>query len=138
MTKVSMSAKFPVSAEKMWEVIGGFNALPTWHPAVKESKLDAGGSVRTLELAGGGSIVERLEKFGEKEHLCSYSIVQGPLPVANYLSTIKVNPDDGGKGCTIEWGSEFAPAGAPEADAVNIIKGIYQAGFDNLKKMFPG
>ena len=30
------------------------------------------------------------------------------------------------------------PAGASESDAVKVIQGIYQAGFDNLKKMFGG
>lgn len=138
MTKVAMSAKFPVPADKVWELISGFNALPQWHPAIKESKLDSGGTVRTLELNGGGSVVEKLEQFANKERVCSYSILQGPLPVANYLSTIKVKEDSDGKSCTIDWSSEFQPAGAPEADAVKVIQSIYQAGFDSLKKMFPG
>jgi uncharacterized protein YndB with AHSA1/START domain len=138
MTKVSMSAKLPVPAEKVWNVIGGFNALPTWHPAVKESKLDAGGRVRTLELAGGGNITERLEHFDEEARVYSYSIAQGPLPVANYLATIEVKSDVGGKGCSVEWRSEFVPSGASETDAVKMIQGIYQAAFDSLKKMFSG
>jgi hypothetical protein len=138
MTNVTMSAKVPVPADQVWNIIGGFNALPTWHPAVKESKLDAGGRVRTLELAGGGSITERLEHFDEKDRVYSYSILQGPLPVKNYVATIKVKQNADGKGCTIDWWSEFVPAGAPEADAVKVVQGIYQAGFDSLQKMFPG
>jgi hypothetical protein len=39
---------------------------------------------------------------------------------------------------TLEWSSSFLPAGVPETEAVKVIEGIYQAGFDNLKKMFGG
>ena len=38
----------------------------------------------------------------------------------------------------VEWSSACDPAGAPEADAVKVIEGIFQAGLDNLKKMFGG
>ena len=43
-----------------------------------------------------------------------------------------------GGGCTVEWESDFQASGAPDNDAVQVIQGIYQAGFDNLKKMFGG
>ena len=138
MTKVSLSTKLAVPADQVWNVIGGFNALPNWHPAVKESKLDAGGRVRKLDLAGGGSMTEKLEKFDDRQHVYSYSIVQGPLPVSNYVATLKVNRSKDGKACTVEWSSQFSPAGASEADAAKMVEGIYQAGFESLKKMFGG
>lgn len=133
-TKVSLSTTLAVSADQVWKVIGGFNALPEWHPAIKESKLDAGGRVRMLDLAGGGSITEKLETFDDKKHAYSYSIMHGPLPVSNYVSTLKVSED--GQGSTIEWSSEFSPAGASEMEARKAVEGIYQAGLENLKKMF--
>jgi hypothetical protein len=36
------------------------------------------------------------------------------------------------------WSSDFEAVGAPESQAVETIQGIYQAGFDNLKKLFGG
>ncbi len=36
----------------------------------------------------------------------------------------------------MEWSSEFEPSGASEGDAVKVIEGIFQAGLDNLNKMF--
>ena len=80
MPKVSMSLDVPASINEVWRVIGGFNALPDWHPAVQKSELQDGGRVRQLQLAGGGSIVERLESFSEGDHLYTYSIERGPLP----------------------------------------------------------
>ena len=41
-----------------------------------------------------------------------------------------------GKGCTVEWSSAFEPSGASEPEAVKVIRGIYEAGFDNLRKIF--
>jgi len=136
MTKVSMSTNLNVSADQVWKLIGGFNALPDWHPAVENSELTQEGQTRTLSLAGGGTLVEKLEKVDDGARTYTYSIVDGLLPVANYTATIKVSGE--GDNSTIEWSSEFEPAGAPEQDAMKAIEGIYQAGFDNLKKMFGG
>ncbi len=138
MTKVSMTTQVPVSADKIWDLIGQFNALPDWHPAIEKSELEEDGRVRRLSLVGGGSIVERLETIDEDEHLYRYSILESPLPVANYVAELRVRPGKEGEGCTIEWSSEFDPKGAPTADATEVIRGIYQAGFDNLKKLFGG
>ncbi len=140
MANVNTSTDLPVPAQAVWATIGGFNALPDWHPAVEKSETakEGGSTVRTLTLAGGGGqIVERLDQIDDKERLYSYSILSGPLPVANYTSTIRVR-DNGKGGCTVEWGSEFDAAGAPENDAVAAIQGVYEAGFENLRKMFGG
>src|SRR5215813_3156176 len=88
MSKVSMSTELPVAIDQVWRLIGGFNALPDWHPAVQKSELQEGGRVRQLLLANGASLVERLEAFNENERTYTYSIQQGPLPVLNYKATI--------------------------------------------------
>ena len=136
MPKVSMSTDLNVSADDVWKLIGGFNALPDWHPAIEKSELTEEGQTRTLSLAGGGTIVEKLERIDEGARTYSYSIVESPLPVSNYKSTIKVSGE--GSNSTIEWSSEFDTPGGVEQDAINAIQGVYQAGFDNLKKMFGG
>lgn len=140
MAKVSSTTELPVSAKTVWSVIGNFNALPDWHPAVAKSELkkEAGGTLRKLSLAGGGTIEEKLEQIDDKERRYTYTIVSGPLPVSNYTATLKVRDGEGGKGCSVEWSSEFEAKGAPEGDAVAAISGIYEAGFENLKKMFGG
>lgn len=135
MAKVNMNTSLKVSPDKVWELIGGFNALPDWHPAVEKSELQEEGTMRKLSLAGGGTIVEKLEKVDENERLYSYSIVDSPLPVANYSATIRVR-DEGDGNTTVEWSGEFNAEGATENEAVDVIQGIYQAGLDNLNKMF--
>ncbi len=138
MPNVSMSVDLGVPAKQVWDLIGGFNALPNWHPAVAKSEIteDGNATLRTLHLAGGGTIVERLEKLDDSGQHYTYSIVSGPLPVANYTSTLRLKESADGKSCTVEWGSSFDAAGASDNDAMSAIQGVYQAGFDNLKKMF--
>lgn len=135
MAKVSMSTQLNVSADDAWKMIGGFNTLPDWHPAVEASELTEAGQTRTLSLVGGGEIVEKLEKSDEAARTYTYSIVNSPLPLANYTSTIVVREEDGH--CVVDWSGEFDALGGG-SEASDIVSGIYQTGLDNLKKMFGG
>jgi hypothetical protein len=139
MSKVKMETRIPAPAATLWKTIGGFNSLADWNPAFEKSQAtgEAKGSTRTLTLAGGGNIEERLEELNDKEKLYRYTILSGPVPVADYSAELRVK-DNGDGTSTVEWSSEFKPKGAPEADAVKAIQGVYQAGFDNLQKMFGG
>ena len=135
MPKVNMNTNLAVSAERLWEMIGGFNALADWHPAIEKSELEQDGTTRRLSLMGGGSIVEQLEKMDDDGRVYRYSILESPLPVANYTAEIKVRDNEDGTS-TVEWSSEFNPKDASEVDATKAIQDIYEAGFENLKKMF--
>ncbi len=136
MSTLTVTTRLGVPADQVWELIGHFNALPDWHPAVEKSELEEGGSVRRLTLAGGGSIVERLERTSDDERVYRYSIVESPLPVANYSAEIRIHAAEDGQSCTVDWSSDFDPAGATPDKAVETIRGIYEAGFENLRKMF--
>jgi hypothetical protein len=140
MTKVNLSTKLGVPAKQVWDLIGKFSALPDWHPAVERSEIEeeegGQGMIRRLHLLGGGTIVERLEQLDEAEHLYKYEILDSPLPVANYHATLRVRDTDAG--CEVEWSTEFEPEGASEESAAAIIQGIFDAGLENLKKMFGG
>jgi len=136
MTKVSMSTDLNVSADKVWKLIGRFNSLPDWHPAVEKSELEEEGQQRRLSLVGGGTIIERLENVDEDSRIYSYTIADSPLPLTNYKSTIEVTGED--ESCTVEWSSDFAVSGTSEGEAMEAVRSIYQAGFDNLQKMFGG
>jgi hypothetical protein len=138
MAKVSLSTTLPVPARTVWDAIGGFNSLAKWHPAVAKSEESKEGAatIRRLTLHGGGSIIDRLEGKDDKKRTYTYSIVAGSLPVAAYKATLHVEENKDGKSCKIEWSSTFEPSGASEPEAVKVIRGIYEAGFENLRKMF--
>lgn len=136
-SKVSHQSQLPASAEEVWKMIGSFNGLPQWHPGVESSTLEHDGRVRRLKLLGGGEIVEQLEKHDDESFTYSYGIVNSPLPVANYHSTIRI-VDDGEGSCKVEWSGEFDPTIEAVKKAEEAVLGIYTSGLDNLKKMLGG
>ena len=142
MAHAAQSVELASPADRVWQLVGDFNSLHEWHPAVEESRLNRaddedgdGETQRTLELAGGGEIRERLEDSDDQQMQYRYSILDGPLPVENYVATIRVRAD-GVNRCTVEWTSDFDPVGVKDAEAVQIIEGIYSAGLENLRKLF--
>ncbi len=126
MAKVSMKTDLSVSADQVWQLIGGFNTLPDWHPAIEKSELTEQGSVRSLSLAGGGTLIEKLESIDNNERVYTYSIVDSPLPISNYVSSVRVT-DNGEKGSTVEWSSEFSANSAPENEiGLEILQEVSQ------------
>ncbi len=123
----------------VWKLIGDFNTLDVWHPAVAGSTLKGtgtrAGATRELALAGGGAISEKLVAYSATKRSYSYAITKSPLPVKNYVSTISVSPADGGKSL-LKWTSTFDASGADDAKAKEVIGGIYDAGLGKATAIF--
>jgi hypothetical protein len=128
----SIKGSSTASADAVWAKIGDFCGIGKWHPAIEKCVLSADGKQRTLSLRGGGTIVEKLEKRDDAAHSYTYSIVEGPLPVTNYTSTISVAA--AGTGSTITWSGKYDAKGASDADAKKTMDGVYQGGIDQLVK----
>lgn len=120
------------SATSAWAAVGDFCGIAAWHPAVTKCELSTkdGATFRTLTLKDGAKLLEKQTAFDAAKMTYSYTIEEGPLPVANYKSTLKVASKD--KGATIDWSGTFDAKGAPDADAVKTITGIYDGGVDAL------
>ena len=118
-------------AEKVWAEVGDFAAIADWHPAVDKCEIVEieGETHRHLTLADGELLLERLEEEGE--HFYRYAIVEGPLPVEDYLSTFTVfrRPE----GCRVFWSSTF-DSEDPMAD--EMVAGIYEIGLDAIRRRF--
>ncbi len=123
-------ASSKLSADALWAKIGDFCGISKWHPAVEKCELSADGKTRTLSLKGGGTIVEALVKMDPAGHSYTYSIVSGPLPVANYTSTISVAAD--GAGSAVTWIGKYDAKGASDADSMKAIQGVYDSGLKAL------
>jgi hypothetical protein len=128
--ETSAMASSKLSADAMWTKIGDFCGISKWHPAVEKCELSADGKTRTLSLKGGGTIVEALVKMDAAGRTYTYSILNGPLPVVNYTSTITVSAD--GAGSAVNWSGKYDAKGASDADAQKVIQGIYDAGLKAL------
>lgn len=137
---VTETTQVAASPDKVWEVIGDFAGLPGWHPAVLKTDIVKGnnnrkGAVRSITTKDGAKIVEELSAYSSGKHSMTYRIIESPLPVKDYVSTLLVAP--AGKGSRITWKSSFnrdaAAAGVDDAKAKDIVSGIYKAGFDGLR-----
>ena len=137
MSKVSLKTRLNASADAVWEVIRDFNGLGKFMESIARSTMDGSGvgATRTLTFVGGSIIVERLESLEDAKHTLSYAIIQGDLPLEGYLSTMALRDLGQGK-CELAWSSTFEPKGAPEADVVKMIEGVYREGFAGLKRLF--
>ena len=122
----SVTMTSSMSTDALWKKVGDFCGIASWHPAIEKCVLSADGKQRTLSLKGGGTIVEALENWDNANHSYKYTILSGPLPVANYHSTISVMGD--AKGSALKWTGTYDAKGAPDADAKKAIDGVYEAG----------
>lgn len=131
--EVSKSVEVAAKPDAVWKMIGSFCDIQTWHPAATKCELkDEGGkSVRTITLPDGAALVEEQTARDDDKMSYSYTILDGPLPVANYQSTISVSGS--GDGSTISWSGTFEAKGASDEKASEVIGGIYDAGLASLK-----
>lgn len=125
----------------VWKLVGNFNALDVWHPAVSKSEINGAGTKvgtkRTLTMAGGNTtLVEQLTAYDAAKTRYSYTIVSGPLPVTNYKSTISLDATADGK-TLMKWTSTFEAAkGADSAAATHAVEAVYDGGLAKLVNNF--
>ncbi|WP_239770452.1 SRPBCC family protein [Streptomyces sp. CL12-4] len=110
------SSVFTSSADQAWAVIRQFNGLPDWHLAIRASEITGGGNgltpgaVRLLTGVDGSTYRERLVGLDEVDRKLSYEIVEAPLPVRGYRSTLHVQPVADTGGAFLSWHATFDPA----------------------------
>jgi Polyketide cyclase / dehydrase and lipid transport len=141
--KVYTSSVIDASADAVWAHIRDFNGLPKWHPAIAESRIEGNwpadrvGCIRNFQLRDGGTIREQLLTLSDYDYQCTYSILESPMGVENYTSTLKLTPVTDGNRTFAEWSAEFdTPPGQERRLADSIGQGVFQTGFDSLKSYF--
>jgi hypothetical protein len=143
MAKVYISSVIGAPAAQVWAVVRDFNALPDWHPAIADSRIEDGvpadkvGCVRNFNLSDGGNIREQLLMLSDFDFTCSYAILESPMGVRNYVATLRLIPVTDGNRTFAEWTAEFDCAPEQESELVaQIGGGVFQGGFDALKSRF--
>ncbi len=145
MARVYVSSIIDAPAASVWERVRDFNGLPRWHPAIRESRIENGepsdkiGCVRDFRLQNGDRLREKLLGLSDFDLFCTYSILESPMPLTDYIATLRLTPITDGDRTFIEWTAEFECEEADEEDLVsNIGSGVFQGGFDALKRRFVG
>ncbi|MCZ7596668.1 MAG: SRPBCC family protein [Gammaproteobacteria bacterium] len=145
MPDVYTSSIIDAPAGEVWRVVRDFNALPAWHPLIAESRIEGGlpsdqvGCVRAFRLKDGGFIRERLLALSDFDYCCTYSILESPMGVSDYIATLRFTPITDGNRTFAEWSAEFECPPDRSAELVEQIgQGVFRGGFDALKRRFGG
>ena len=125
----------------VWKLVGNFNALDVWHPAVRKSELNGAGTKvgtrRMLTLVDSKkTTIEQLTAYDPAKTSYSYTIVRGPLPVVNYTGTITLKATPEGK-TLLKWTSTFdAPEGSEASYSTHAVEALFDSGLAKLVNNF--
>ena len=91
------------------------------------------GAVRTIVLADGGRVTERME-VAHDNAVFAYSILENSaLPLEHYCAVVTL-ADTANGGTSVSYGSNWTPKGASEDDVRNSLEGLYNAILDGIVK----
>lgn len=145
MAQVYTSSVLNAPADRVWDRVRDFNGLPKWHPRIRDSRIedalpsDKVGCIRHFHLQNGEVIREQLLGLSDFDMFVTYAILESPMPLTDYIATLRLTPVSDGDRCFIEWSAEFSCDPSDETDLVNNIGGgVFQGGFDALKRHFGG
>jgi hypothetical protein len=143
MVRVYTSTVVDASADTVWARVRDFDGLPQWHPDIADSRIensepsDKVGCIRHFHTRDGGMIRERLLALSDYDYSCTYSILESPMGVDNYVATLKLTPITDGSRTFAEWSAEFDCAEGRERELTELIgSGVFQGGFEALKRHF--
>lgn len=136
MAEFLVERSFDAGVDAVWSKLGDFAGLGDWMPGIVKNEVEGEGvgAVRKLYLNESTCIVEKLEAIDEGGRTLSYSIVEGPAPVVDYLATIEVKAE--GDGCKVEWGARFDAAPGVDAEVLKpAMSGAYTGALASLAKI---
>lgn len=141
MPRVYISSVIDAPASRVWDRVRDFNGLPRWHPLVRDSRIENGqpsdkiGCIRDFHLQNGDRIREQLLGLSDYDYFCTYSILESPMPLTDYIATLRLTPVTDGDRSFAEWTAEFD---CDESEAEGLVTGIgtdvFLAGFSALKR----
>ena len=138
--RVSRSTVIDAPVDTVWRLLRDFNSHETWHPAIAASDIEAGqpadavGSVRAFRLDDGSELREQLIALSDRDHELTYCLLEAPIPLVDYVATMRLKPVTDGDRALLIWESRFRPpADRAEALIRLVAEGIYESGFAALQ-----
>lgn len=144
MVKVYASCVIAAPIEKVWEFVRDFNRLPSWFPGVTDSRIEDGlppdqvGCIRNFGLQGGARMREQLLALSDLNHSWTYKMLDGPLPITNYVPTFRLLPITDQNYTFAEGAVVFDCAKEQESELGAFFAQTYHAALDRLKSHFSG
>jgi len=129
MSNITRHVVLSIPAANAWSVVGDPSSISDWHPAITSSPTE--GNRRTCTFPDGATLVEQISAHDDASMKYTYTIVEGAVPMRDYVSTIEVIPLDA-HSCKLQWSGTFEPLG-PEPDVTAFVAGVYEAGLESVR-----
>jgi NADPH:quinone reductase-like Zn-dependent oxidoreductase len=95
---------------------------------------DVVGGVRRFSLSDGAELREQLLSHSDREYTCTYCTLDSPLPLFDYMATIRLKPVTDGNQTFWDWRSQFRAPDDRATELENLIgRQVYEAGFGGLR-----
>jgi hypothetical protein len=140
MPMVEFSAVLDSDAEHAWSVLKKFGEIQEWHPSIVESSIEDNqpdglvGCIRKLTLADGAVVRERLLSIDDRNTTLSYRFEESPLPLDNYVATVKLVSLTGQSKTFINWSARFDLQDLNTAEHYQeLIRGLIVDGHNSLQ-----
>ena len=136
--EVQRSVEVAAAPAEVWSLVGDVCSIADWHPVIASciEEEDERASYRILQTEDGGVLREQIVEVDDDARFYTYSILEGPLPVRGYRSTLSVAPGSEDGHSVVVWQSDFSSEGMGDEEAAGIIAGIYDAGLEALADRF--
>src|SRR5436190_3313066 len=109
--RISRSTVIDAPIEAIWRLLRDFNSHASWHPAIASSRIEAGepadsvGAVRVFRLTDGSTMRAQLIALSDRERQLTYCLLEAPLPLLDYVATMRLRAVTDGDRTFITWAS---------------------------------
>lgn len=133
MSKVKVSKQINVPANKAWDALSSFRGIENYSPIASSTTSGEGkGATRTCVMPDGAKINEILNFTDDDKMEMQYIITDGPFPITNYVSDVKVAAIDSASS-NITWECKFESSLEAQDEMKGLFDGFYNVIIDNLE-----
>lgn len=129
----TVSVHVAVPPHQAWELAGDPGRVHEWFGPVVATRMDD--DIRTVEMASGAVLVERVTHGEPGELSYSYEVLEGIPGLTSHRATLWVAVAD--RGCTINW-RQTATSDNPDYDIEARLSGVMTAGLERLRDVLEG
>ncbi len=123
--------------EAVWSIMRDFNGMTAYHPGIISSEMEAGakgdtiGGVRRLTFGPDAYVREQLLMLDDLAYAFTYKIIEGTLPVRDYVAGVRLTRVTAGSRTFAEWWADFEVTdGVDRAQVIDQIgNNVFGAGF---------
>jgi len=139
MTLINHIAILDAEPEMVWHLLRQFGSIDSWHAQITSCVIEGGnvsgdgGSIRTLHMAEGEVLHERLLSIDNNEMTMTYGLCDSGVALESYSATLSVRPAEDGHRTLFTWQASFeAEDDSTAARYESLIGEFILAGLDGL------